>query len=75
SEEQSSAAEQISKNIETISGLTHQSASEIQQIAQASEELNKLTLCLQDLVARFKVDEDVSVRNLAVRQNGKLIHV
>jgi len=73
SEEQSSAAEQISKNIESISSVTQQSASGIQQIAHASEDLNRLTLNLQELVARFKVDESGS--KLAVRQNGKLVHI
>ena len=73
SEEQSSAAEQISKNIESISSVTQESASGIQQIAHASEDLNRLTLNLQELVARFKVDESGS--KLAVRQNGKLVHI
>ena len=74
SEEQSSAAEQISKNIESISSVTQQSASGIQQIAHASEDLNRLTLNLQELIAQFKVDETGS-GNLAVRKNGKLVHV
>lgn len=73
SEEQSSAAEQISKNIESISSVTQQSASGIQQIAHASEDLNRLTLNLQELVAQFKVDEDGS--KYAVRNNGKLVHI
>ncbi len=73
SEEQSSAAEQISKNIESISSVTQQSASGIQQIAHASEDLNRLTLNLQELVAQFKVDEGGS--KYAIRQNGKLVHV
>jgi len=73
SEEQSSAAEQISKNIEAISSVTQESASGIQQIAHASEDLNRLTLNLQELVAQFKVDEHGST--YAVRTNGKLIHV
>ena len=72
SEEQSSAAEQISKNIESISSVTQESASGIQQIAHASEDLNRLTLNLQELVAQFKVDERGS--NYAVRQNGKIVH-
>ena len=73
SEEQSSAAEQISKNIESISSVTQESASGIQQIAHASEDLNRLTLNLQELVAKFKVDDHGS--NYVVRTNGKLIHV
>jgi methyl-accepting chemotaxis protein len=73
SEEQSSAAEQISKNIESISSVTQESASGIQQIAHASEDLNRLTLNLQELVAQFKVDESGS--KLAVHQNGVLVQV
>jgi methyl-accepting chemotaxis protein len=73
SEEQSSASEQISKNIEGISSVTQESASGIQQIAHASEDLNRLTLNLQELVAQFKVDENGS--KFAVRQNGKLINI
>jgi PAS domain S-box-containing protein len=73
SEEQSSAAEQISKNIESISSVTQESASGIQQIAHASEDLNRLTLNLQELIAQFKVDESGS--KLAVRTNGKLVHI
>jgi methyl-accepting chemotaxis protein len=73
SEEQSSAAEQISKNIESISSVTQESASGIQQIAHASEDLNRLTLNLQELVAQFKVDENSS--KYAVRTNGKLVHI
>ena len=72
SEEQSGAAEHISKNIESISSVTQQSASGIQQIAHASEDLNRLTLNLQELVAQFKVDENTS--KYVVRTNGKLIH-
>ncbi len=74
SEEQSSASEQISKNIESISSVTQQSASGIQQIAHASEDLNRLTLNLQELIAQFKVDETSGNSKLAVRQNGKLVH-
>lgn len=75
SEEQSSAAEQISKNIESISSVTQQSASGIQQIAHASEDLNRLTLNLQELISQFKVDETSGTGKMAVRTNGKLIHV
>lgn len=74
SEEQSSAAEQISKNIESISSVTQQSASGIQQIAHASEDLNRLTLNLQELLSQFKIEESGS-GNLAVRKNGKLVHI
>lgn len=83
SEEQSGAAEQISKSIEGISSVTQQSAAGIQQVAHAAEDLNSLTANLQKLVAQFKLnDEEVYLQRsqadksyLAVRKNGKLIEV
>jgi methyl-accepting chemotaxis protein len=57
SEEQSSAAEQISKNLEAINHVTNESATGIQQIARASEDLNRLTINLQELISRFKINE------------------
>jgi len=84
-EEQSSAAEQISKNIEGISNVTQESAAGVQQIARAAEDLNRLTINLQELVSRFKIgvkrenyskqsDTSKNKSQLAVRSNGKLIH-
>lgn len=70
SEEQSSASEQIGKNIELINQVTQETAGGIQQIAHASEDLNRLTLNLQELIAQFKLEE-----KYAVRTNGKLIHI
>lgn len=72
SEQQSSTSEQIGKNIESINQVTQETAGGIQQIAQASEDLSRLTITLQELIAKFKLDENQS--NLAVRQNGKLVH-
>lgn len=59
-EQQSSAAEQISKNVEAISSVTQESASGTQQIAHASEDLNRLTLNLQELIAKFKITEGIN---------------
>lgn len=75
SEEQSSAAEQISKNIESISNVTHESAVGTQQIARAAEDLNRLTDNLQHLVSQFKVEANGSGngKGLAVRHNGRLV--
>jgi methyl-accepting chemotaxis protein len=53
SEEQSTTAEQISRNIEAISTVAQESASGTQQIAHAAEDLNKLTLNLEGLISRF----------------------
>ncbi|MCU7514633.1 MAG: hypothetical protein HF300_18890, partial [Ignavibacteria bacterium] len=56
-EEQSSAAEQISKNIEGISSVTQQSAAGTEQIARAAEDLNRLTVNLQELISGFRLKE------------------
>ncbi len=55
SEEQSSVAEEISKNVEAINGVTRESAVGIQQIARASEDLSRLTVNLQEHLAQFKI--------------------
>lgn len=55
SEEQSSAAEQISGSIESINNVSQQSAIGTQQIARATEDLNSLTLGLQNTLAKFKI--------------------
>ncbi|MBI1938125.1 MAG: HAMP domain-containing protein [Ignavibacteriales bacterium] len=55
SEQQSAASEQISKNIEAISNVTHEAAAGIQQIANSAEDLNKLTLNLQNVISKFKI--------------------
>ena len=57
SEEQSSAAEQISKNIESINSVTQESANGVHQIANSAEDLNKLTTNLQELVSKFNIKE------------------
>lgn len=72
SEQQSSAAEQISKNVEGINNVARESAQGIQQIARASEDLNRLTVNLQDLMSKFSINQ-TGFGNLSVRANGKLI--
>ncbi len=72
SEEQSSASEQISKNIEAISNVTNESASGVQQIARAAEDLNRLTINLQELVSKFKIQDSSAVdRNLKISTSHK----
>ncbi|MCU7526696.1 MAG: methyl-accepting chemotaxis protein, partial [Ignavibacteria bacterium] len=76
SEEQSSAAEQISKNIEGISSVTQQSAAGTEQIARAAEDLNRLTVNLQEIVAGFKINsgnERQSSNGFVAKNNSKLI--
>jgi methyl-accepting chemotaxis protein len=61
SEEQSSASEQISKNVDAISSVTSQTAQGTQQIARAADDLNHLTENLQQLLERFRLsDSDTS---------------
>ncbi|MBL7836037.1 MAG: HAMP domain-containing protein, partial [Bacteroidetes bacterium] len=61
SEEQSTTAEAISHSIEGISNVIHESTTGTQQIARASEDLNRLTDNLQNLITAFKVDQNNSL--------------
>ena len=56
SEEQSNAAELMSRNIEGINQVIGESAIGVNEIAKASEDLNRLTLSLQDLIGQFKIN-------------------
>ncbi|MFZ1289921.1 MAG: methyl-accepting chemotaxis protein [Melioribacteraceae bacterium] len=67
SEEQSAASDQISKNITTISSVQQESASGIEQIAKASEDLNRLTVNLQDLISQFKLENNL--RNSEIKDS------
>ncbi len=83
SEEQSSSSEQISKNIEGINNVTRETSAGIQQIARAAEDLSRLTVNLQEMVSRFKIDARSNNHNrsinedeksqFAIRSNGKII--
>ncbi len=55
SEEQSSTSEQISKNVESISTVSAESANGISQIARAANDLNRLTDNLQNTISNFKL--------------------
>ena len=59
SEEQSTAAEQISKNVENVSSIARETATGAEQSATAAEELNRQAEGLQQMVARFKVTQEV----------------
>jgi methyl-accepting chemotaxis protein len=56
SEEQSTAAEQVSTNISNINNVVHSSEDSIQHIVNATGELNQLTHNLQKLVSKFKIN-------------------
>lgn len=72
SEEQSSAAEQISNNIEALSNVTHETSAGINQIARASEDLSRLTINLQELVGRFKLNQENLDISMPLNKNVKL---
>ena len=79
SEQQAATSESISKNVEAINNVTHQSAQGTQQISRAAEDLYSLTNNLQEVVNQFKLNgngtnqlkEDNS--SYTVRDNGRLI--
>jgi methyl-accepting chemotaxis protein len=68
SEKQASSSEEISKNIDAITQVTNKSTTEIQQIASAANDLDKLTLNLQQLIGRFNTGilqrQDVKIKNV-----------
>jgi methyl-accepting chemotaxis protein len=59
SEEQAATAEQITRNIESISNVTNKSTGGVQRIARAAEDLNNLTVNLQEVVSKFKLDDNL----------------
>ncbi|MCU7493894.1 MAG: methyl-accepting chemotaxis protein [Ignavibacteria bacterium] len=61
SQEQSSASEEISKNVETITDVTRQSSAGIHQVAQAAEGLERLTLDLRSLVNKFHIKSETAL--------------
>ncbi len=72
SEEQSATSEQISKNVEAISGVSGHSANGISQIASATENLNRLADNLLSMVNRFNTgtghsDSGILSHSLGVR--------
>lgn len=56
SEEQASSSEQISRNIEGINNVTREASAGINQIARAAEDLSRLTVGLQNMITRFKLN-------------------
>ncbi len=55
--QQSTASEQIAKNVESITNVTNETAIGTQQIAKAAEDLNRLTEHLQQLIGQFRVSD------------------
>ena len=54
SEQQSTTSEQISKNLDGINNVSQESVAGITQISHATDDLNQLTVSLQNLISRFK---------------------
>lgn len=73
SEEQSATSQEISQNITGISSVIHQSATGVEQIARAAEDLNRLTVNLQELVSRFKLSNSKEDKALNKHFNGNSV--
>lgn len=56
SEEQSSTAEQITKNIESINHVTQNNAVDVKEVTKAAEDLNNLTSSLEKIISTFTID-------------------
>ena len=59
SEEMSSGAEEISKNVEAISAVTRDSASGAEKMSSVADQLHRSTENLRGLMGRFKLMEDL----------------
>lgn len=71
SEQQSTATNEISRNIEAINNVTSETSNGVQQIAEAAEDLNRLTTNLQQLINNFVVESDTSTSTNIGRLTGK----
>ncbi len=61
SEEQSSAAQQISHNLEGIRNISESSSENVGNVAQKAEDLRDVTISLQELINSFKIDDTESL--------------
>lgn len=68
SEEQSSVSADISKNVEAINSVTQQSAVATEQIARTSEDLNRLTENLLQIINRFHLEDSNTISNKNLHQ-------
>jgi methyl-accepting chemotaxis protein len=72
--EQTSASEEISKNITAVSDVSQQNAQNVTEIATAVEELNHLNENVLNLLEKLKVDDNISNNfNQLSSGNRKLI--
>jgi methyl-accepting chemotaxis protein len=70
-EEQSTTSEQISQNVTSINMVTNENAHGISQIVLAAEDLNSLTSNLYEIVNKFKIVEDKTVKDNKYFNVGK----
>ena len=56
-EEQSTAAEQIARNVESVVSIATQTATGAEQSAAAAEQLNRQAEGMQQMVSQFQVDD------------------
>lgn len=54
-QEQSTATEDVTKNMERISGLIEESATSVEQVGHAAEDVSHVAIELQQLVGKFKL--------------------
>lgn len=72
SEEQSTTAEQISINIESMNNVANQSAQGVQQVAHSAEDLTSLTHSLIELISKFNISENGSYR---LTEHSETLHI
>lgn len=68
SEQQSTTAEEISRNLESITNVTNNTTAGIQEVARSSEELHMQTEHLLQLVMNFKLTNNLSKINSSGKQ-------
>jgi methyl-accepting chemotaxis protein len=64
SEEQSATSEQIAGNVVSISQVTQESTKRVQDVANTSDELAKLTEYLSQLMGQFKIDGEIGKHSM-----------
>jgi methyl-accepting chemotaxis protein len=65
SEQQTTANEEIARNLDSIRNVTEQTATGTQQIANSVDALNRMTDNLQGLLEKFRVDDDSKLKDLS----------
>lgn len=72
SEEQSTAAQQISNNLEGIRSISETSSENVGNVALKADELKDVTINLQELINSFKIDETENSKfNYSVKSKTK----